>query len=313
MNIDNFLFDVVRHYPFRVLSWSPIREDRQRLITDSGRKLLRLVPDETRVMAWSDLLDALALQRFRLTPRLLQTKDGERFVRMRQHAYFVTDDIAWRSVLLTDDDVLKAAHELGRLHQALREVPDEIAQRFSERPSSLDKMTDDLSTLQSAYQNIQGQKTPFSTLFAAVFDQVSARATRSLARARDAGLGQEGQQGLFLGGFDHEKIAATQHGAIAVVSFDDVGLGDPADDLDHYARYLFEQGSAGLLTTLFASYSRFAGLSPGQKERSLSYAGFPFATSAISRTYLKAKDRDNPAYATRLKEALRIDSGRGRQ
>lgn len=310
---ESIVHAVVSQYPFRVYEWRWLAADYCRLETDVGRKMLRLEEDATNTAWRGALLDELAAQRFRRTPRLLRTLYGDSLVTVRDLACTVTDDLAHRAVGREETELTAAMENLAQLHNALSslaDVPHLQPQGRHTVPSLIQRMEEAKRILQQAAA--QEDNTPFARALHPQARTLLARAARAEATLREAGgLWREQRHDnrhLTLGGYHLGMVAWTDLEHLATIDFDHVVWGDPEWDLYAFGRALYEQGEARLLPQLVAVYEGARLQSDADRlERLIGFVGFPFAVARVAARYLQSKDRFAERFADELSRACQLD------
>jgi len=275
---------------------------------------LRLDRDVEVVTRRGELLDALALERVRRTPRYIRTVYADRYVRVHDEVCTVADDLAYRAVGDSEMERNAAAAHLAELHCALRRVSESPAwqSRTGIATSSLEeRLVAARSLLQESM--LTAEDTPFVRLYRPYMRSILERAARSLETLRAAGLSERAASAKTaqwtLGGFHLGMIAWTDLEKLATTDFDQVSWGDPEWDLFAFGRTLYEQGKAYALSDVTEIYLRqmdnatLAGL----PERMVGYIGFPIATAQVARAYLQSDKRTDDSHADALQHALAKD------
>ncbi|MCY0875072.1 MAG: hypothetical protein OWT28_02170 [Firmicutes bacterium] len=316
---ESIVHAVISQYPFRVYEWRWLASDYCRLETDAGRKMLRIERDATAVVWRGELLDALAAQRFRRTPRLLRTVYGDSVVTVRDVACTVTDDWAYRSVSHEAAELVVATENLGDLHAAMNR----LARVSHLQPQGRQGTPSLIQRLQEAKQILQAtaarsEETPFGQVFRAHARDVLLRAARAETTFREAGgLARDQQRDcrhLTLGGYHPGMVAWTDLGHLATIDFDHVIWGDPEWDLYAFGRWLYEQGEVQSLTDLVQRYEqRLGSADPDRLQRLVGFVGFPFAIARVAAEYVNSKDKADPAHVQALTRAFERDFSTARK
>lgn len=292
---------VEKHYGYRVYDWKWVSGERCRLATDHGRKWLR-IEEQSSALRRSQILDQVALHRYRKTPRLIRTKYGDPLADVQGVLLSLCDDVEHSLLRMNLEDGRLLAMELAKFHLALEGVS---VQSVDHSASLYSDMRMKRASLYDLNQRaIQGGNA-FLEHFSRVGQHLIERADRALltvAKGRMPERIAANSQQLRLGNDPFHAFGRDIYHQISLIEADSIQPGDPEEDVvlalrAIYASPVYElpQDEAAIATSFLAVYDEIVGGNRDERQsRIVGMALFPNEYAEIAQAYLRTCEDCSP-------------------
>lgn len=321
MPISELKDKVLSHYNYNVISIENIKfkdTDKQRavykVITNHGAKCLKKVYyDEPSLLFVYSVIEWLSARGI-LSPRLITTKEGLKYVSYNNNLFILTPWIDGRKCSYDNiDDIKHSAKTLAKLHKtSYGFYPIEGSSCRTETQDYESSASKHFSQILQSSNSAFTIRDEFSRLYLDCFDYNFSRAKESMEILSSIDLSRPIGDNVSMKAICHldyvnKNIIFTPDNEICIIDFDKTAIDMPSHDLIVYTKRIMKREKTSwdfdIFLSAMESYESIRPLSVNEYNLILSSLMFPNNYWKISRDYYKNRHKCNKnAFVNALKK-----------